>query len=99
MKLRLAFLVAASFLVFGTVVPAAASDDIDFSTIRCGDFVSGSKDDAVLLLTWIEGYFTKKDGPPIMAGDKAREHARDIRDYCLNHVDDNLFNAAKTVIK
>jgi HdeA/HdeB family len=98
MKLRLVFLVAASLLVC-KAVPAAAADDIDFSTIKCGDFISGSKDDAILLLTWIEGYFTKKNAPPIMYGDKAREHARDIRDYCLNHGDDTLFNAAKTVIK
>lgn len=97
MKLRLACLVAASLLLCNAV-PAAA-DDIDFSKIRCADFVSGSKDDAILLLTWIEGFFAKKDGPPIMYGDKARDHARDIRDYCLNHSDDDLFDAAKSVIK
>ena len=98
MKLRVAFLFAASLLVCGIAAPAAA-DDIDFSKIKCGDFVSGSKDDAILLLTWLEGYFTKKNAPPVMYGDKAREHARDIRDYCLNHGDENVFNAAKTVIK
>ncbi len=65
-----------------TAAPAVA-DDLDFSQIKCSDFVSGSKDDAVLMLTWLEGYFTKKSDPPIMHGEKAASDGTNIRAYCL----------------
>ena len=102
MKLRFTLiaipLVLAALLATFTALPAVA-DDVDFSKISCNDFVTGSKDDAVLLLVWIEGYFTKKRDPPIMYGDKAKAHAENIRDYCANRPDANLLDAAKAVIK
>ncbi len=102
MKLRFTLIavapIVALFLATFTVMPAVA-DDVDFSKISCNDFVSGSKDDAVLLLVWIEGYFTKKSDPPIMYGDKAKAHAESIRDYCANQPDASLLDAAKAVIK
>ncbi|HEY1735200.1 MAG TPA: HdeA/HdeB family chaperone [Methylovirgula sp.] len=88
----------ASLLAPCASMPAAA-DDIDLSRIRCGDFVGGSKDDAILLLTWIEGYFAKKSDPPIIYGDKAKQHAEAIRDYCINYENATLFDAAKAVMK
>lgn len=90
--------IVVSFLAPYAATPAAA-DDVDFSKISCSDFVSGSKDDAVLLLVWIEGYFTKKSDPPIMYADKAKLHAESIRDYCLNNGEATLIDAAKAVIK
>lgn len=98
MKLRHALIAAASLCV-AFISPASAAEDVDFTRVRCGDFVSGSKDDAILLLVWIEGYFTKKSDPPIMYGDKARQDAANIRNYCLNNSEDTLFNAAKAVMK
>lgn len=98
MQLRVAATSAVLLLPLLIGAPAKA-EDINFSAISCSDFVSDSKDDAILLLTWLEGYFTKKDAPPVMSAQKATEHARDIRDYCLNHGQDDLFKAAKAVIK
>ncbi len=97
MKLRFAGMAAAFFVVAVSIAPVMA-EDIDFSRIRCGDFVSTDKDDVVLFLTWLEGYFTSRNGPPVMYGQKAKDDARNIRDYCLNHSESDVFSAAKAVI-
>lgn len=102
MTFRFALFAGALFVVSistGFTVMPATADDIDFAQISCSDFISGTKDDAILLLTWLEGYFTNKSDPPIMYGDKAKAHAENIRDYCANHPDDSLFSAAKAVFK
>ncbi len=93
MKLR--FIVTLLALL---IAAPALADNLDFSRISCQEFLSGSKDDAVLMLTWFEGYFTKKDGPPIMYGAKAADHGKDIRDYCYNHPNIDVFSAAKAVM-
>ncbi|MGB8278221.1 MAG: HdeA/HdeB family chaperone [Methylovirgula sp.] len=97
MKLRLASMSVVFFAAVVSAVPATA-EDIDFSRIRCGDFISTNKDDVVLLLTWMEGYFTPRNGPPVMYGQKAKEDAQNLRDYCLNHSEADVFSAAKAVM-
>jgi hypothetical protein len=98
MKLGVVFISVITLVGMPIALPAMA-EEVDFSRIRCGDFVSTDKDDVVLLLTWLEGYFTPKNGPPIMSGNKAKQDAENIRDYCLNHSEADVFSAAKAVVK
>ncbi|QXX75238.1 HdeA/HdeB family chaperone [Methylovirgula sp. HY1] len=97
MKLRFVTMPIVTLVATLAAVPGRA-ENLDFSQIKCSDFVAGTKDDAVLMLTWLEGYFTKKSGRPTMNSAKASKDGKGIRDYCLAHGDDDVFKAAKTVM-
>jgi len=97
MKLRFAGL---SFLLVALLSTAPSmAEDIDFSKVSCQNFISTDKDDAILMLTFLEGFFTPRNGPPIMYGQRARADAENIRNYCFNNPNADVFTAAKAVIK
>lgn len=59
---RFALVVAASL----AIASAASAQDLDFSKIKCKDFLSAPKDQIATILTWLEGYYTKENAPPIL---------------------------------
>jgi acid stress chaperone HdeB len=78
-------------------VPARAQD-IDMSTIKCKDFVAASKDEIGTILTWLEGYYTGEDDPPIFHADKTVSDAKKLSEYCAAHGDAGLITAAEAVM-
>lgn len=83
-------------LVLSTV--AANADDLDFSKIKCSDFVSAPKDQISIILAWLEGYYTKENDPPVIHVDKMQADAKKLGEYCGAHGDDNIIHAADTVM-
>ena len=84
-------------LCVAAVAPAAAQD-LDFSKITCKDFISAPKDQIATVLTWLEGYYTKENAPPILFQDKTIKDAKNLSDYCNAHGDDDIIKAAETVM-
>ena len=93
MKLRLA-----SVLVAILVAAPAFAEDLDFSKIKCSEFVAAPKDEIGTILTWLEGYYTKEDAPPIMYADKILKDAKALGEYCRAHGDDDVIKAAEKVM-
>ncbi|WP_158813757.1 HdeA/HdeB family chaperone [Methylocapsa sp. S129] len=93
MKLRLA-----SVLVAALVAPPAMAQDLDFSKITCGQFLSSPKDQVGTILVWLEGFYTAKNAPPIMYQDKTVKDAKALDDYCNAHQEDGIIKAADTVM-
>jgi hypothetical protein len=95
MNLRLASLSLAVFVAFAG---AAKADDLDFSKITCKQFISAPKDEIGIILTWLEGYYTKENAPPILYSDKVVKDAKALSEYCNAHNDDDIIKAAETVM-
>jgi hypothetical protein len=97
MKFRLAsapiITLAAAFIA----VPAMA-EDLDFSKITCKEFISAPKDQIGTILTWLEGYYTREDAPPILYSEKIIKDAKNLSDYCNAHVGDDIIKAAEAVM-
>lgn len=89
-------LLAAAALTLAAM-PARA-DDIDFSTLKCKDFISSEKSDIAIVLAWLEGYYTKENDPPILHSDKMAKDAKALSDYCNAHNDAGLITAAEAVM-
>lgn len=85
-------------LVFGVMTTAAIADDLDFTKIKCKEFVSGSKDEIGTILTWLEGYYTKESDPPILFADKTVKDAKSLSAYCNAHPDNDIIAAAEAVM-
>jgi hypothetical protein len=84
-------------LVALVAVPASA-EDMDVSKIACKEFIAAPKDQIGILLTWLEGYYTKGDAPPILYADKTTKDAKALAEYCVAHPDDDLIKAAEAVM-
>ena len=76
----------------------ANADDLDFSKIKCSDFVSSPKDQVSIILAWLEGYYTKENDPPVIHVEKMQNDAKKLGTYCGAHGDDNIIHAADTVM-
>jgi hypothetical protein len=94
MAKKLTFFIAASVLAASN----ASAQDLDFSKIKCKEFISGSKDQIGTILTWLEGYYTKENAPPVLHVDKMMKDAEKLGTYCRDHGDDDIIKAADTVM-
>ena len=97
MKLRLACMLVVS-IVAAPAAASAAAGDMDVSKITCKEFISASKDEIGTILTWLEGYYTKENDPPIMYADKTVKDAKGLSAYCNAHQDDDMITAAEAVM-
>lgn len=99
MKTRLCF---ALLMVWGG--PAmlgrapAIAEDMDVSKITCKEFISAPKDQIGTLLTWLEGYYTKENAPPIIYAEKIVKDAKALSAYCNEHPTADLITAAEAVM-
>lgn len=91
---RFALAVAAGLVA----ASAASAQDLDFSKIKCKDFMSAPKDEIGTVLVWLEGYYTKENAPPILYADKMLKDAQKLAEYCSAHGDDDIIKAADKVM-
>jgi hypothetical protein len=96
MNLRLASL---SLAIFVALAGTAKAQDLDLSKISCKRFVNGSKEDIGVILTWLEGYYTKQDAPPVLYSDKIVKDGKALTEYCKAHGDDDIIKASKAVMQ
>jgi hypothetical protein len=94
MIVRSVIFVAALLLV----ASSAAAQDLDFSKIKCKEFIAAPKDEVGTILTWLEAYYTKENAPPILYADKTLKDAQNLSTYCNAHGDDDIIKAADTVM-
>ena len=80
------------------VASSAAAQDLDFSKIKCKEFIAAPKDEVGTILTWLEAYYTKENAPPILYADKTLKDAQNLSTYCNAHGDDDIIKAADTVM-
>ena len=74
--------VAAVLLVCG--LPARAVS-IDFSKITCKQFFDTHKDDAMMLLARLNGYYREDNDPPIVDTQDFADQAKKLTAYCATH--------------
>ncbi len=91
------FVITSATALFLLTFPASA-EDMDFSKIKCSDFLSSPKDQISIVLAWLEGYYTKEDAPPIMYSDKLIKDAKALSEYCNANRNSDIIKAAEKVM-
>jgi hypothetical protein len=89
------FAIAAAALL---VAAPASAQDLDFSKIKCKEFIAAPKDQISTILTWLEAYYTKENDPPIMFADKTMKDAKKLSEYCNANGDDDIIKAADKIM-
>jgi acid stress chaperone HdeB len=90
--------VALFFAATLVAASAASAEDLDFSKIKCKDFITAPKDQIGTILAWLEGYYTKENAKPILYTDKVVKDAQKLAEYCSAHGDDDIIKAADKVM-
>ena len=80
------------------VAAPASAQDLDFSKIKCKEFIAAPKDQISTILTWLEAYYTKENDPPIMFADKTMKDAKKLSEYCNANGDDDIIKAADKIM-
>jgi acid stress chaperone HdeB len=87
--------VAATLIAAASPISAspARAADIDLSTWTCTKFLSASKDDIGVILTWLDGYYKDEKDPPVIDTTKFVDNAKKLAEYCGGHPDIGLITA------
>jgi hypothetical protein len=94
------YLIAAG-LAAATVLSAAPAwaDRLDFSQLTCSDFLALNKDEISTTLIWLEGFYASQASAPVLDTDKLQTDATGLAQYCAQHADSGLLDAAGQVVK
>jgi acid stress chaperone HdeB len=76
----------------------ALAQDLDFSKIKCKEFISAPKDQIATILTWLEAFYTNQNDPPILFAEKTKKDAKNLSEYCNANGDDDIIKAADKVM-
>src|SRR3954471_20025097 len=91
---------AACIAAIAAAAPAAKSDSLDLSTIKCEEFLKSGKDNIAVIITWLDGYYKEKDDPPILDFKKFTANTEKLAKYCAENPGNGLITAAdKTLSK
>jgi HdeA/HdeB family len=74
----------ALWLTFGASSTSLAQE-IDLTTLKCGDFINGSQEAATNIMFWLNGYFTYEEDPPVINISKMKNKEGQLKQYCADN--------------
>jgi len=74
--------------------PLATSQVLDLSTIKCGDFISSSKENIGIVLAWMNAYYKDEDDPPTIDFAELGKAGEQLGAYCAQNPSIGLMTAA-----
>lgn len=92
------FAAAAVGALLVTFNPATA-EVIDLSTWTCQKFQAAQKEEVVLILAWLDGYYRDENDPAVIDTDKFVNNAKKLGAYCTANPNVGLITATDTVFK
>jgi acid stress chaperone HdeB len=84
-------------MAFGSL-PVQA-DQLDFSKMKCSEWLALNKDQIGTTLIWLEGFYTSQDAAPILDTDKITTDGTNLGAYCTKNPDSGFIDAANAVVK
>ena len=81
-------------LALSAAAPARAAP-LDLATMRCKEFLDGSKESTGLILMWLQGYYSEADAPPVVDVDKMKADGGKISEYCRKYAGHSVITAAE----
>lgn len=91
-----------ALMVFALLLAApvgAWADRLDMSKYTCGDMLEEAPDDIVLLVFWVDGYYSGKTDDVVVDSDALVALIEKLADYCSTNKKVKLFDAIKKIAK
>jgi hypothetical protein len=77
---------------------SAHAQKADLTKTTCKQFASFSKDGQWMLTSWLSGYDTDEEDPPLVDIDKLRGQAERLLSFCMQNPNTNFLAAAEDVL-
>jgi acid stress chaperone HdeB len=78
--------------------PTPAQVTIDISKIQCNQFLLYTIVDPRDLTLWLSGFYNGKTGNTVIDTQRLKGYYETLKDYCRNHWNDPLMQAAQKVL-
>jgi acid stress chaperone HdeB len=75
----------------------AAADRIDLTRFTCKQFLEMNRDDALIVVGWLQGYYLDEHEPPVVDFAKLSVHSVSLANRCVARPDENVMAAADRV--
>lgn len=76
------------------VVSPSFAQETNLASLKCADFLALNPQGSLSIMTWLMGYFTYEDDPTVIDMAKEKINETQIRQYCGDHKDFQLMDAA-----
>ena len=94
MRALLSLAIAAALLAAGT----AQAQQLDLASARCKEFVDGSRENALLIVMWLQGYYSEENAAPVVDFEKMKANSGKIGEYCRKYPGHSISTAAEKVM-
>jgi HdeA/HdeB family len=94
MRARLAVAVVLGGLA---IDDGAAQETIDLGRTTCAQFLAMSREQSLIIVGWLHGYFLEEHAPPIVDFGKLNAGSLKIIERCQSHPDEDVMSAAEAV--
>jgi HdeA/HdeB family len=96
MKKLFAFCAMTS-LVLGEAAAEGRVDRIDLTGFTCKQFLAMNRDDALIVVGWLQGYYLDEHAPPVVDFAKLSAESVSLANRCAARPDDDVMAAAERV--
>jgi acid stress chaperone HdeB len=78
--------------------PAALAASIPLADLSCKQFTDYNKDNTMIILNWLDGFYADKDAAPVIDFDRMGQNGKKLEDYCKANPDVPMSKAAEKVM-
>jgi HdeA/HdeB family protein len=82
-------------LVFTNALVGAAQDVIDLGRTSCRQFLTMDREQAAVVMGWLQGYYLDEHAPPIVDLDKVKTDIPKLMERCTSRPDEDVMTAAE----
>ncbi len=94
---RLTAFCAIAVLLLGEAAAEGRTDRIDLNRLTCKQFLQMNRDDALIVVGWLQGYYLDEHAAPVVDFAKLSVESVTLANRCVAHPDEDLMTAAELV--
>ena len=94
---RLTAICAITGLLLGETAAADRIDRIDLTRFTCKQFLEMNRDDALIVVGWLQGYYLEEHEPSVVDFAKLSVDSVSLANRCVARPDENVMAAADRV--
>ena len=84
-------------LLLGETVAADRIDRVDLTRLSCKQFLEMNRDDALIVVGWLQGYYLDEHETPVVDFAKLSVDSVTLANRCVARPDENVMTAADRV--
>jgi acid stress chaperone HdeB len=89
---------AAIVVSLAFAAPPAMAASIPLADLSCKQFTDYNKDNTMIILNWLDGFYSDKDAAPVIDFDRMGQNGKKLEDYCKANPDTPISKAAEKLM-